>query len=188
MKYTEKQLLKGLKKGNREVYKFIYITYYNELCIYIRNYTDSQSAEDIVQNILLKLWEDRNQTKIHTSLKSYLFKSVYYKFLDSIRKEKRINERLEALRYNTLNDIHEEDNQISEQRLIALRKAIDDLPPRCKEIFLLSKYDGLKYIEIAKALGISIYTVEGQIGKALKTIRKKLYDSKYINLFIGIFK
>ena len=186
--YTNKQLLTKLKDGDREAYKYIYMTYYKDLCVYLRSYTDSQTAEDIIQNILLNLWEKREKTNIHTSIKSYLYKSAYYTYIDFYRKKKRINEKLESLRHNVLNEIIENDNQVKEHRIIALRNAIEELPPKCKEVFVMSKFEGLKYSEIAETLGISTYTVEGQIGKAFKIIRKKVIGIKYINLFINFLK
>jgi len=162
---------------------------YNDLCIYLRNYSgNNDNVEDIVQNVLLKLWEKRAEIQIHTSLKSYLFRSVHHTFIDSYRKTKRVNEKLEALRFNNLHEIIEEDNQLKEQRLLALKKAIEELPPKCKEIFLLSKYQGYRYKEIAERLGISINTVENQISKAFKVLRQKVVNAKYFNLFLSFLK
>ncbi|WP_158655239.1 RNA polymerase sigma factor [Flavivirga eckloniae] len=188
LSYTNEALIDAFKNGDKEVYKYIYLTYYQDLCVYIKGYTnDKQAAEDIVQNVLLKLWENRDEIQIHSSFKGFLYKSVYYSFMDLYRKKKRINEKLESLRYNILNELIEDDNELKEKRLLALRKAIEELPTKCKEIFVLSKFEGLKYKEIADALGISINTVENQVGKAFKILRKKMFENKYLNLFINFF-
>jgi len=185
---TEKELLIALKNDDSRAYKQIYMTYYQGLCVYINSYTNNiQTSEDIVQNVLLKVWEERDRIQVHSSIKSYLYKSAYYSFIDFYRKKKTFNKKLESLRYKILNDLLEEEVGLKEKRLIALRKAIDNLPSKCKEIFVLSKFDGLKYKEIAETLDISINTVENQIGKALKTLREKMVDARYLNLFISFF-
>ncbi|WP_027137975.1 RNA polymerase sigma factor [Gaetbulibacter saemankumensis] len=188
LSHKENKLLDAVRKGDRQVYKEIYLTYYPELCDYIRSYTnDAQAAEDIVQNVLLKFWINRKDLQLHTSLKGFLFKSAYYAFMDAYRKKKRINEKLEAIRYDMVNEISEEDHDITERRLKALKEAVDELPPKCKEVFVLSKFDGLKYKEIAEKLDLSINTVENQIGKAFKTLRSKMRDNRYLNFFISFF-
>lgn len=187
--YSDEQLVLALNHSDREAFKYVYFTYFSSLCKYINTYTNNhQATEDIIQNVLLKLWEKRTELKIHTSFKNYLYRFAYNTFIDSYRKTKKINEQLEALRYTYLNEIIEENDVLKEQRLIALRKAIDELPPRCKEIFVLSKYEGYKYKEIAGRLGISINTVEIQIGKAFKVLRMKMKDVKSLNMFLSFSK
>ncbi|WP_346883873.1 RNA polymerase sigma-70 factor [uncultured Algibacter sp.] len=185
---TDRTLIAAIKNGDKNAYKKIYLTHYQDLCAYINGYSnDVQTAEDIVQNVLLKFWEQRHDIEIHTSLKGFLFKSTYYAYIDSYKKKKRINEKLETIRFTILNDMLEDDNDLKQRRLLALRHAIDELPKRCKEIFVLSKFEGLKYKEIAEQLDISINTVESQIGKAFKVLRKKMFNNNYLNLFVSFF-
>ncbi|WP_299556406.1 RNA polymerase sigma factor [Seonamhaeicola sp.] len=187
--YSDKELVSALNEGDRAAYKYIYLTYYNDLCKYISSYTNSpQAAEDIVQNVLLKLWEKRTDLKIHTSFKNYLFRSAYHTFIDNYRKKKKINEKLETIRHHALNEIIEEHSSLKEERLVALRKAIEELPPKCKNIFVLSKFEGYKYKEIAEILGISVNTVENQIGKAFKVLREKILNTKPLNFFLSFFE
>lgn len=122
-------------------------------------------------------------------IKSYLYKSVYNSFLDSVRKEKTLNKNLEDLRYRLLVEINDEDQEILDARLKLLKQEIEKLPEKCREIFILNKYDSLKYQQIAEKLNISINTVENQIGKAYKILRLKLVTKNYLTLFLGlIFK
>lgn len=187
--YTEKQLISGLKAGNRKIYRFIYLQHYNNLCVYLCSYTNNeQLVEDIVQNVLLKLWEKRRDINIHTSIKNYLYRAVYNTFIDDYRKTKRINEKLETIRFNGLNELIENDKQLEEERLIILRKALDSLPPKCKEILLLSKFEGYKYREIAEHLNISIKTVENQIVKAFKVLRKEIKKNNILSLFLSFLQ
>ena len=175
LSFENKQLLSLIKKDDSKAYAKIYTAFYSDLCKYLANFTNNKSlAEDIVQDVLLKLWVKRKELDIHTSLKSYLYRATYFGFLDHYRKNKRINENLELLRYNFLNEIIEEDLQITEHRLFKLKDSIEKLPDRCKQIFLLSKFEGYRYREIADYLNLSVKTVENQIGKAYKILRNAL--------------
>ncbi|WP_161808329.1 RNA polymerase sigma factor [Zhouia amylolytica] len=182
------KLITDFKKGNVEAYKEIYLTYYQELCIYACSYTNNHfAAEDLVQNVLLKFWENRTTININIALKSYLYKSVHNSFIDGYRKEKNHKESLEALRYKLLIDAIEERTDVQDNRLAILREGIEELPQRCKEIFVMSKFEGMSYKQIAENLNISVNTVENQIGKAFKILRSKLKTGSYVNLFIDFF-
>ena len=103
--------------------------------------------------------------------------------------EKTLNKNLEDLRYSMLSSINEEDQETIDERIAVLKTEIEKLPERCKEIFILNKYESLKYQQIAEKLNISINTVENQIGKAYKILRMKLADKKYLTMFFSlIFK
>lgn len=180
------QLIREFKNGSHDAFKEIYLTYYEDLCIYACNYTnDHYTAEDLVQNLLLKFWENKETINIGINLKNYLYKSVYNAFIDNFRKEKKLKEKLETLRYNLLNDIIEEDSELLDKRLAILREGIEELPKKCKKIFLLSKFEGMSYKQIAETLNISVNTVENQIGKAFKMLRMKSEEYKNLNLFIS---
>ncbi|MFC5048215.1 RNA polymerase sigma factor [Aquimarina hainanensis] len=173
------KLLTALKKGCQKAFKFIYSTFYEILCVYILNFTSNrEEAEDIVQDTLLKLWQKRESIVINTSLKSYLFQAVYNRFVDNYRREKKRYEILDTIRLSALNSLYtEEEQQHESQKIKILQQIIEQLPPKCKEIFLLSKMRGLKYQQIADELGISIKTVENQIGIAYQKIRVALKNS-----------
>ncbi|WP_299550584.1 RNA polymerase sigma-70 factor [Seonamhaeicola sp.] len=184
---SDKHLIDRLKVDDKKAFDYIYNTYYDSLCLYIFSFSNNDTiAEDIVQEVLLKLWERRRKLNIHTSLKAYLYKSVYYLYISHYRLKMKTNNQLEELRLNVVNDIIEKDDDFIEQKLIKLRTAIEALPPKRKEVFLLSKIQGYKYREIAEALDISVNTVEVHISRSLKFLRKKLIDkgNDFIKLFI----
>ncbi|GAA4304665.1 RNA polymerase sigma-70 factor [Aestuariibaculum suncheonense] len=179
-------LLCDFKKGNKVAFKKIYVLYYQDLCCWINSYTkDKDLAEDLVQNAFLKLWEQRGKLAINDNIKSYLFKLVYNSFLDKIRRDNIFNKKIEEIRYSHIIASMDEDQDIQEKRLNILKQSIDDLPKKCKEVFILSKYDGLKYQQIADQLGISKNTVEVQISKAYKILRKSLLNKNGLSLFIS---
>jgi RNA polymerase sigma-70 factor (ECF subfamily) len=149
--------------------------YYNKLSAYAMSLCRSQNqAEDIVQNVFLKLWKNRERINNVKRLSSFLYRSVYNEFIDQYRKTKEVMA-LEKKHIDTLSDILEKESDEDLDKLIKLvNKEIEHLPTKCKEIFLLSKKEGLTNFEIADYLEISIKSVEAQITKAYKILRKKI--------------
>jgi len=142
---------------------------------YVRN---DELAEEIVQDVFYKIWEKRSFININVSLKSYLFTAVRNKCLQHINHQKVINtynKYIEKPDEKNINGPHE--NLIYKETLEILNEALETLPERCSEIFKLSRFEGLKYSEIASNLSVSIKTVEANISKALKTFR--LYFPEY---------
>lgn len=169
--------LKSLKKGESKAYTFLIDTYHHKLCLYAFSLTnDHDLSEDIVQNVFVRIWKIRQKLKDDFNFKSYLYKSVYNEFIDQYRKQKNVLA-LEKKHIDALSFIVEEEDEKSLERLIKLvKKEIQNLPPKCKETFLLSKYEGLTNIEIADYLNISTKSVEGHITKAFSILRKNLGD------------
>ena len=157
---------------------------YRPLCLYALHYLqDVDIAEDIVQESYAALWE-KLQEGVHVlDRKSYLYMMVRNRCLDHLRKAGIKTEELKP--YDTYGIIDDEDAQ--QRSLIEARlwTAIDTLPEKCREIFLMSKRDGLKYEEIADELGISENTVRNQISKALKILKEG--SQKIISYFLAIF-
>jgi RNA polymerase sigma-70 factor (ECF subfamily) len=167
----EIELKNGLKNGDEIAYRVLFNKYYGWLCNYIFKLCNNYSlSEDLVQEIMVKLWENRNSIEIKTSLKSYLFKSCHNQFLQHIRKEKVKLDFIESLRWDVLYEVYNEDD-ILEEKVNRLHKIINELPPRCKAIFMKSKFEKKKYKEIAEDMNISIKTVENQMSKALHYLR-----------------
>lgn len=174
--HNENTLLKGLKKGDKNSYKILFDTYYQDLCNYTYKLSsDTLLAEDLVQNIFLKIWEKKETLNINTSLKSYLFKSCYNEFLMHLRKQKKDLDVLETLKWEALSELFgDEDNDKQEAHLIQLESAIEKLPEKCKKVFKLSRIEQKKHKEIAEILGISTKTVEVHIGKALRYLKTNI--------------
>ena len=150
---------------------------YRPLCMYALHYLqDVDLAEDIVQESYAALWE-KLQEGVHVlNRKSYLYMMVRNRCLDHLRKKGIPTESLKP--YDTYGIIDDDDAQERSQTEAKLWTAIDSLPEKCREVFILSKRDGLKYEEIAEELGLSVNTVRNQISKALKVLKEgvhKLY-------------
>ncbi len=186
--HTNELLITALKKGDEEAYTFIIDTYYTKLCVYANSLIkDIYSAEDIVQNVLLKVWEQREKLKTELSLKSFLYKSVYNEFIDTYRKNQSLFS-LEKIYFEALNTVvQDEDSESLQNVLKAVNSEIQNLPPKCKEVFIMSKKEGLTNIEIAEHLDVSLKTVEAQITKAFSILRKSLQTkiSSILFLFFG---
>jgi RNA polymerase sigma-70 factor (ECF subfamily) len=127
-------------------------------------------AEDIVQEAIVGLWEKRKVIIISTSLKNYLFKTCHNEFLQHIRSRKIQFDTLDKIRWEVISEATLEDD-LFEFKMEKLNMLIDQLPPRCKEIFIQNKLEKKKYKEIALDMGISVKTVENQMSKALHFLR-----------------
>ncbi|MBQ4913863.1 RNA polymerase sigma-70 factor [Maribacter sp. MMG018] len=168
---NEQKLIERLRKGNARAYQYIFSEYYDWLCNYIYNLCNDRSlSEDIVQDALVGFWEKRQQVIITTSLKNYLFRTCHNQFLQHIRNKKILYDTLDKIRWDVISEVTLEDD-IYNFKLDKLNKLIDQLPPRCKEIFIQNKLEKKKYKEIAIDMGISIKTVENQMSKALHFLR-----------------
>lgn len=176
-KADEINLIKAIHAGDENALKTIYHHYYQKLCVYMLNFTTDRSlAEDVVQDTFLKFWDKRASLKINGSISAYLYRITHNNFIDNYRKAKRWDQELENFKLASLSQLIDDDNEdLFDQRLLMVQKAIAQLPERCKEIFLMSKEKGLRYQQIAEELDISIKTVENQIGKALQLIRKQVF-------------
>ncbi|MDR0682966.1 MAG: sigma-70 family RNA polymerase sigma factor [Dysgonamonadaceae bacterium] len=169
---VEQQLIEGLKAGDYACYNRIYMEYYNKLYFFVENIVCNRNdAEDIVQEVFIKLWTNRELIVLHTSLSGYLFQMARNKALNFIRDEK--NRRIILL------EKRDEDilfgygrrpagNDFSE----ALEKYLSRLYARGREILLMYYVDGYKQKEIAEKLGISVQTVKNHICVSLKRLKE----------------
>jgi len=181
-------LIESLRNGDEKAYTYLIDSYYHKLCVYANSLVKNvYSAEDIVQNVFIKVWEQRTRLKLDHSLKSFLYKLAYNEFIDSYRKNQSLFS-LEKSYHDTLNSIIQEEDSESFQRILdAVNKEIQNLPPKCKEVFILSKKEGLTNIEIAEHLDVSIKTVEAQITKAFCLLRASL-DEKIKSILFLLFE
>lgn len=183
---NDKELFFRIKQGDKQSFEELFRAYYKPLCLFAHKYVyDEDDCEEIVQTFFLKLWEQRSKISINTSVKSYLFSSIRNRCFNYIKHQKIKQEYQSEVMYaekSKRNDSYE----FTEIDLVEkINKSIQSLPNRRREIFILSREHGLKYKEIAEKMGISIKTVETQMGSALKDLREKLKD--YKQLFISFF-
>ena len=174
----ERYLILGLKSNDKIVFDYIFNHYYSGLCVYsLRYISDKAIIEDLVQDLFVSLWIKSTQLDINTSLRSYLFTSVKNRCLDYIKYNK-VRERFNLLSLKGQEDVGDINyNRYIEIELrTAFHAALEKLPPRCREIFELSRIKGLKNQEIAEKLNISKRTTEIQISLALRILRVELKD------------
>jgi len=178
----ERFLILQLQQDDKKVFEIIFKFYYAGLVVYadkvIRN---TEVSEDIVQSVFMKLWEDRKSLKIH-SLRSYLGAAVKNRSIDLIRNQRVQDKYSEYLREK---DQQPDDDFYTFRELSELvSQAIEKLPPRCREIFEMSRSLHLTTNDIAAKLHISKRTVETQISHALKILRIELKDYLYLFLLL----
>jgi len=151
----------------------VFKKYYNPLCNFATTIVnDHKMAQDAVQDVFTKLWDKRESLSIDTNEKSYLFQAVKNRSLELLRKKKSDSKVSKA----DYSDVYDNSVELDEQAKKYMLKeylytSIRQLPPKCQEIFVLNKINGLTYKEIANDLDISIKTVENQIGKAYRKLR-----------------
>jgi RNA polymerase sigma-70 factor (ECF subfamily) len=136
--------------------------------------SDADAAKDIVQDVFIKLWNNRSNIELGGQIRNYLFKATSHtalNYLRSIKRLDRLGDRSEVSRLEATSDHESVGYKEFELRV---RESIDRLPPKCKAIYILSRHEGLKYQEIADSLGLSLKTVENQMGIALEKLRDQL--------------
>jgi RNA polymerase sigma-70 factor (family 1) len=187
LEILEQDIIAAIKQGDERVYEKTFRKYYQSLCNYANSILkDLDEAEEIVQNTFITIWEKKTDLEINISLKSYLYRAVHNHCLNRLKHLKvRAEHQQYAMNYysDSYEAVHETvyKNELESK----LSEAIEGLPEQCKVIFKLSRFDELKYQEIADKLNLSIKTIEYQIGKALKILRTELVD--FLPIFIVFF-
>lgn len=170
------RIVQDIKEGNKGTFQGVFHAYYEGLCQYaftiLRNMDD---AEDVVQAMFLKIWEKRGELVITQTIKAYLYKAVYNQCMNHLehRVVRAKFQESTTLRKMTPVQLPEVFPAELEERI---KVAINRLPPQCRTIFLMSRYEDLKYAQIAEALNLSVNTIENQISKALKILRAHIRE------------
>ena len=174
-----------LKRGDVKAFEQVFNSHYADLCRYAQKYViDLDNAREIVQGTFIKLWEIKHSLSQDTSVKSYLYKAVRNNCLDYLKHIRITNEYkedlLQKIMDSCLKSITSPDNcldgLIEKELEDRINDAIASLPDKCREIFELSRFKGLKYREIAEKQNISIKTVETQMSRAIQALHEKLAD------------
>jgi len=180
----EQQVLSALKEGKETAFEMLFKTHYQALCQYAYSFlNDRDEAEEVVQATFINVWDNRDRIEIQTSIKSYLFRATRNSCLNVIKHEK-VKRQHAAFELAGGEPTHENVAQavISTELEEKIYEAMKALPEQCRLVFQLSRFEELKYAEIAGQLEISIKTVENQMGKALKIMRSQLSD--YLTSFL----
>lgn len=165
----------AIRDGNVAVFRQVFDTCYESLCRYAFTILrDADEAEDVVQSMFMKLWERREELSIRSALRSYLFKSVYNQCLNQVEHRSVKNKFQEHTR--TSAEVSWQPEVFDEALDVKIKKTVDALPPQCRTIFIMSRYDELRHNEIAEKLNISVNTIQNQICKALKILRDELKE------------
>ncbi len=178
---SEEYHLEQIKNGNIDSFEIYFKFYYRRLCIYLRTIVqDKEVIEEIVQELFIHIWENRKSIDPYDNYRSYVYVSARNRVLNYFKGEKAKIRLLENLKYITKTSENNVEQTLNEKELsLAYNKSIDELPPKCREIFVLIKFNDLTYQEASKILGLSIKTIETQMGRALRRIRISLQEYKY---------
>ncbi|MEO1051881.1 MAG: RNA polymerase sigma-70 factor [Bacteroidota bacterium] len=166
------------QRDDYDCFEQIYKYYYNRLLFYTKKYIgDPELAESVVSDVFFKLWKKRKEIQINSSFQSYLYTSVRNKSLDYLRREQTRQKEDESYLHNRQAE-HSNPVDIfnAEELFNKIETAINTLPKDRRRVFRMSRDEGLKYKEIAEKLGISIKTVETQMGRSLKYLREILRE------------
>lgn len=167
-----------LAKRDEQAFEQLFKTYFKRLHAYA--YTilrDEAEAEEMVQQVFFKLWERNDTQSLSGSISAYLYRAVHNESLNYIKHQKVRSNYQMHVAYTKKNDIENPDKKLTTGELEKrIQTALNELPEQCRTIFQMSRFDDLKYREIADKLNISVKTVENQMGKALKLMRIKLVD------------
>lgn len=177
MKEPERQWPPRIRRGDRQAFKEMFYAYYPRLCAFAAEYVGSYNrARDVVQEVLLAIWERRREWEVHGSLKSYLYQAVRNRALNAVRRDDTRRRAYDTIKQNTASatDRTAEDQIHYHQLSEAVRHAVAQLPARRRMVFLLHRKHGFTYAEIGQIMDITSKTVENQMGRALKFLREQL--------------
>ncbi len=169
-----------IRKGDKAEFETLFRSSYVSLVKYAKTLIkDHDTAEEIVQDLFVRIWQEKEKFKINSSLNGYLFRAVHNRCIHHIEHLKVVDRHAETNSSGNGNS-DEDPSEILHYKDLQLRIAriIERLPERVGKIFCMSRFDGLKYNEIAEKLSVSVKTVEASMGRALREFRKELLEQK----------
>jgi len=179
------QLALRIKLGDEQAFELFFYKFNSRLCAFANKFLDDpEEAQEVVQDIFVKIWESRDEIDPESSLKSYVFKCVQNLSINRLRRKKVESRYTEIYRLVYIDNVEfsAHESLLAKELEAHIIHSINKLPSECRKIFELSRSEGLKYREIAEALHISVKTVETQMSKALRSLRHELSD--YITLML----
>lgn len=175
---SDSEIIRRIRQGDKQEFEKLFRSSYVSLVRYAKTILkDHDTAEEIVQDLFFRLWQDRGNITIESSLNGYLFRSVHNKSLHFIEHQKVIDRHAGEIAASADETAEPVTDAIYYSELQSkVARVLEQLPERCSVIFRMSRFEGLKYNEIAEKLSVSLKTVEANMGKALKEFRKALAE------------
>lgn len=170
MEFADEILISGIKRDDYSSYNQLFMRYYSRLCAFVFNMTQNHSAsEDVVQELFIRLWIQRGKLEITENISGYLYRSSKNAALNYLRAEKG---RQKSIQNMPLQEWQSDEDLIEQIEFsAALNQCIGQLPERSRDVFMKSRFDGLKQQEISDQLGISVKTIKNQIWKSLQFLK-----------------
>ncbi len=168
--------------ADEAAFKQLFESLYDALVRYAFTFLkDTDEAEDIVQQQFVKLWEKRAELTIHTSVKAFMYSTIYNACMNKLKQQQVRQSYAKEVQLNA--PVSSASDELQHKELEEkIEQALQVLPEQCAKIFKMSRFENLKYKEIADELNLSIKTIENQMGKALKILREQLKD--YLPLLV----
>jgi len=174
----DSEIIRRIKQGDAGQFESLFRSSYVSLVRYAKTLVkDHDTAEEIVQDLFFRLWQDKEKITIESSLNGYLFRAVHNRSLHWIEHNRVVEKHAREAEYNQPQNVENPSEIIQYKELQSkIAKILAQLPERCGRIFYMNRFEGLKYTEIAEKLSVSVKTVEANMGKALKEFRKALTE------------
>jgi RNA polymerase sigma factor, sigma-70 family/RNA polymerase sigma-70 factor, Bacteroides expansion family 1 len=172
------EIIRRIRQGDKAEFESLFRSSYVSLVHCAKSIIkDHDSAEEIVQDLFFRLWQNREKINIESSLNGYLFRAVHNKCLHYINHLKIVGQHAQETAAGQTSKSEDPVDIIRYKELQEkINLILERLPDRCSLIFCMSRFDGLKYNEIAEKLSVSVKTVEANMGRALKEFRKALIE------------
>ncbi|MDO7744909.1 MAG: RNA polymerase sigma-70 factor [Pedobacter sp.] len=182
----EQEIIDAIKAKDKKVFEALYKEHYRQLfAVALRYVRQAPAAEEIVHDVFLVIWNKAEQLTIQYSVKSYLYKAVVNASLNYIKKEKTESGKQEVyMKVQVPDEQEQEERQRKESMLLSLEKALDILPPKCKEVMYLSRFGKLKQQEIAAQMQISVKTVKNHLTYGFQKLREHL-ENQQLNIWLA---
>lgn len=182
--HTEvERLFESLQRGNKRAFDTFFLRYYPVLCAYASQFVGMNDAEEIIQDMMVGIWERRKDMVVDSSLNGYLFRAVKNRCINHLNKI-RLHEQVHSfIASNWQSQFEDPDFYIVEELTGKIEEALARLPETYREAFVLNRIDGKTYQEIAADLGVSAKTIDYRIQQALKILRVELRD--YLPLLLA---
>ncbi|MEL6389341.1 MAG: RNA polymerase sigma-70 factor [Bacteroidota bacterium] len=172
----DSEILALLKKGDEKAVEYLFYRFFDYLCsVVYRVIHDYEAARDVVQDLFFELWKKRETIEIQTALMPYLRRAAVNRGLNYIKRKRIVAHQDEDAAADIPSTEVSSQVKLEKEELEArIHRVIDSLPPKCRLVFCMSRFESLSYQEIATSLEISVKTVENQISKALRILRAEV--------------